>query len=140
ITVSGVAGAAFGSSPPMGGETATDLLAPEGRVFSEGDRPQARRFKFISPGFLETTGTPLVAGRGLTWTDVYEKRAVTLVSENLAWLEGGSPRDALGKRLRGGSTVDDWREIVGVVGDVRDDGIGEPAIEIVYLPVLLDGI
>jgi predicted permease len=139
-TVVGVTAAAFGSSPPMGGETRRDVVVPEGRVFDQVNRPEARRFKFVSPGFLATSGTPLLAGRDLTWTDSYERRPVTLVSANLARLEWGSPADALGKRLRGGSSIDDWREIVGVVGDVRDDGVTRPATEIVYLPALVDRI
>jgi predicted permease len=138
--VPGVGSVAFASSPPMGGPTSADLLVPEGKVFAEGDRPQARRFKYISPGFFATTGTALVAGRDLTWVDTHEKRAVVLVSENLARLEWGSSSEALGKRLRGSAATDDWREIVGVVGNVRDDGITEPEIEIVYFPVLVDRI
>jgi predicted permease len=139
-TVAGVTSAAFGSSPPMGGETRRDVLVPEGRVFNDAIRPEARRFKFVSPGFFGTAGTPLIVGRDLTWADSYERRPVTLVSENLAKLEWGSPADALGKRLRGGSSADDWREIVGVVGDVRDDGVTQPATGIVYLPALVDRI
>jgi predicted permease len=138
--VAGVASAAFGSSPPMGGETRRDVLVPEGRVFDAASRPEARRFKFVSPGFLGTSGTPLIAGRDLTWTDSYERRPVTLVSANLARLEWGGVTEAIGKRVRGGSSADDWREIVGVVGDVRDDGVTRPATEIVYLPALVDRI
>jgi predicted permease len=138
--IPGVVSVAFASSPPMGGSTASDLLVPEGRVFSEGDRPRGMRFKFISPGFFDTSGTPLVLGRSLTWTDAYEKRPVVLISENLARREWGSAREAMGKRLRGSSSDDDWREIVGVVGNVLDDGVARPAVEIVYLPPLLDNI
>ena len=136
----GVTSVAFATSPPMGGDDAADMLVTEGRAGAENVRAGVRRIKFISPGFLETVGTPLIAGHDLTWTDTYEKRPVTLVSENLARLEWGSPADALGKRLRGSSNRDDWREVVGVVGDVRDDGITRPATEIVYLPLLVDRI
>ncbi len=138
--VPGVTSASFGSSPPMGGETRRDVLVPEGRVFNDAVRPEARRFKFVSPGFLATAGTPLIAGRDFAWADSYERRPVTLVSANLAKLEWGSPADALGKRLRGGSSADDWREIVGVVDDVRDDGVTQPAPGIVYLPALVDRV
>jgi ABC-type antimicrobial peptide transport system permease subunit len=124
----------------MGGGDAADMLVTEGRAGTNNTRTGVRRFKFISPGFLGTVGTPLITGRDLTWTDTYEKRAVTLVSENLARAEWGSPAEALGKRLRGSSNRDDWREIVGVVGDVRDDGVTRPATEIVYFPLLVDRI
>jgi hypothetical protein len=124
----------------MGGTMMGDLLVPEGQALSETYRPQVRRFKFISPGLFQTLRTPLVAGRDLTWTEVYERRPVVLISENLARREWNSPIEALGKRLRGGSVQDRWREIVGVVGDIHSDGVSEPATETVYLPVLLDGI
>jgi predicted permease len=134
--VPGVTSVAFSTSPPMGGDTFTDLLVPEGNAFSADKRQQTQRFKFVSPGFFATAGTPLIAGRDVSWTDAYEKRPVALVSENLARLEWGGPTAALGQRLRGGSSADAWREIIGVVADVRDDGITRPPPGIVYVPAL----
>jgi predicted permease len=138
----GVTAAAFINSLPLDrrGGNARDLLVPEGRVFSEGDRPQLRNFKFVSPGALQTMGIPLIAGRDLTWTDAYERRAVVVISENLAREEWGSAASAMGKRLRGSSANDLWREVVGVVGDIRDAGLIEPATELVYFPALVDRI
>jgi len=48
----------------------------------------------------------------------------------------GSAPAALGKRIRA-SGIDDWREIVGVVGDVHDNGVHEPAPGIVYWPIMM---
>jgi predicted permease len=134
----GVTAAAYTSAVPMGGGFTADLLVPEGKTFGEGNPPRGRQFRFISPGLFGTLGIPMVAGRDLTWTDIYERRAVVLVSENLARVEWGSPQAALGKRLRGSSSQDHWREIVGVVGDVRDWGLSQPLTEIVYAPVLAE--
>jgi predicted permease len=131
----GVDSAAYASSVPMTGNS-MDLLVPEGRVFSEGDRPQLTFFKFVSPGFFSTMGTSVLTGRDITWTDVYEKRPVVLISERLAQREWQDPANAIGKRLRGGSTVDDWREIVGVVRNVLEDGLSQQPSELVYVPVL----
>ena len=91
-----------------------------------------RRFKFISPALFETSGTRLVDGRDLTWTEIHERRPVAMISENLARELWGTPAAALGKRIRGiGST---WREVIGVVQDVRDNGLDEPPPAIVYWP------
>jgi predicted permease len=141
-SVAGVASAAFGTSPPLGGDTIEEFFVPEGAAASERNRPEAElvRFKFVSPRFFATAGTELLAGRDVTWADAYEKRSVALVSANLARAEWGSPMNALGKRLRGSSSRDEWREIVGVVEDVRDDGVARPAPEIVYLPAMAGGI
>jgi predicted permease len=133
----GVSNVAYASGTPMSGN-AVDLLTPEGRVFTENDRPRLTQFKFISPGYFTTAGIPLVKGRDISWTDTYEKRAVVLISENLALREWGGAANALGKRLRGGFASDDWREIVGVVENVRDSGLAEPPTELVYAPVLVD--
>ena len=62
----------------------------------------------MSPGYLQTLGTPLIAGRDFTWTDLYGLRNVAIVSENLARELWGSPTAALGKRIREGMN-DPWR-------------------------------
>ena len=87
-----------------------------------------RRFKLVSPGFFVTMGMPLIAGRDLTWSDNYEKRPVAIVSENLAREYWHDPAGALGKQIRA-TAADDWREIVGVVGNVHDDGVDKPGVE-----------
>ena len=138
--VPGVTAAAFSTSPPLGGDTITEFFIAESGTRDSG-RPESElmRYKFVSPGFFAAAGTRLVAGRDVTWTDAHEMRPVALVSENLARTEWGSPAGALGKRLRSSSS-EAWREIVGVVGDVRDNGVAQPAPEIVYLPAMTNGI
>jgi hypothetical protein len=80
-------------------------------------------------------GSPVVAGRDVTWTETYNQSPVALVSENLARELWHDPRAAIGKRLR--STLkDDWREVIGVVADLRDDGLDHKAPTIVYWPLL----
>lgn len=97
--------------------------------------PGLRRFKFMAPGFLGAMGNPLLAGRDFTWTDVYSQATVTIVTENLAREYWGSSRAALGKRVR--ETMNGpWREIVGVAGNERDDGVDRPAPTSIYFPIL----
>jgi hypothetical protein len=81
-------------------------------------------------------GTPLVAGRDYNWTDIYEARKYAIVSENLAREMWRSPTAALGKRVREGMK-DDWREIIGVAGDVHHDGADQKPPAVVYWPVLM---
>ena len=77
----------------------------------------------------------LIAGRDLTWTETYNQTPVALVSENMARELWRDPRAALGKRIRPG-LKDDWREVIGVVADLRDDGVDQKAPAIVYWPLL----
>jgi len=136
----GVRSVAYTSAVPMGGGFNADLIFPEGKPLGDGSPPKARQLRFISPGLFETMGIPIVMGRDFSWTDVYEKRAVVLITENLARLEWGSPQQALGKRVRGSSPQDEWREIVGVTGDIRDWGLSRPLTELVYVPILAERI
>jgi hypothetical protein len=76
----------------------------------------------------------MVAGRDYTWTDLYEQRRVAIISENLAQELFGSAAVALGKRISTGLPKSPWREVIGVVSDVRDNGVHEPAPAIVYWP------
>jgi putative ABC transport system permease protein len=114
-----------------------DPIFIENHTYAEGELPPLRTFRFVSPEYLDTVGTPLVAGRKITWNDTYKKIPVAMVSENVAREYWHDPSAALGKRIRVG-TKDDWREIVGVVGDVHDEGVSKPATTIVYWPLLMD--
>src|SRR5580658_119760 len=109
--IPGVSSVSFSSDIPMDGRNSNDILFAEDRAYAEGELPPVRRFKFVSPGFLATMGTPLVAGRDITWEDTYQKIPVAMISENFAKEYWHDARNALGKRIRVGNT-DDWREIV----------------------------
>jgi predicted permease len=133
----GVTSASFSTTVPMDGHDSNDLVYAQDHVYGEGELPPIRRFKFISPGFFSTLGTRMIAGRDLTWTDTYQKRPVAIISENFARQYWHDTNGALGKRIRVASN-DDWREIVGVVEDTHDDGVGQAAPSSVYWPVMMD--
>ena len=135
--IAGVSSVAFANGAPLEGYNSTDVLFAEDKNYGVGQIPPLRRFRFTTPGYFQTTGTPLVAGRDFTWTDLYEKRPVAMVSENTAREMWGSPGAALGKRIRQ-SLADPWREIVGVAGDVYDDGAQQKAPAFSYWPALMD--
>ena len=133
----GVASVSISSAVPLDGYDSNDVLYAQDHVLGEGELPPIRRFKFISPGTFSTLGTPITAGRDLTWTDIYQKRPVAIISENFAREYWHDANNALGKRIRVAST-DDWREIVGVARDVHDDGVDQPAPTTVYWPIMQD--
>jgi predicted permease len=135
--VPGVSSAAMTSAVPMDGRNSSDVLFARNRVYKEGQLPPIRRFVFISPGFHATMGTPLVAGRDFTWTDLYRYTPVVLISESLAREYWRTPANALHHQVREGMN-DPWREIVGVVGDVYERGLKEKPPTTVYWPPLLD--
>jgi predicted permease len=135
--IPGVSSVSFSTAVPMEGRSSNDVVFAQDHVYGEGELPPIRRFKFVSPGFFATLGTKILAGRDLTWTDTYQKRPVAIISENFARQYWRDPQHALGKRIRPGN-IDDWREIVGVVQDVHDDGVDKDAPSSVYWPVMMD--
>jgi predicted permease len=134
--IPGVSAAALVDSIPTDGNNYADVLYPEDRPYTEGKLPPLRRFKFIVPGFFQTMGTRLIAGRDITWTDIYGQQPVVLVSENMARELWRNPGAAIGKRVRL-SIKDPWRTIVGVVADVHSDGAERKAPTTVYCPVMM---
>jgi len=135
--IPGVSAVGITSKIPMTGQGWSDPVFVENQTYGEGQLPPLRRFKFVSPGYLGALGAPLVTGREITWNDTYKKIPVAMISENVARELWHDPSAALGKRIRV-STKDDWREIIGVVGDVYDEGVSKPASPSIYWPLLMD--
>ena len=134
--IPGVRTAAFANSVATDGNNSTDLLYAEDRAYREGQIPPLRRFKFVAPGFFGAMGARLIAGRDFTWTDLYDYRLTAVVSENLARELWRDPSAAVGKQIREGMK-DPWRQIIGVVEDVHDDGPDKKAPATVYWPMVM---
>src|SRR5262249_341463 len=132
--IPGVASVGFSTTLPADGLPPNwDSVRAEGQTLPPGEFPPLRRWKNVSPSFFDAMGTKLIAGRDYTWTDLYGLRPVVIVSDNLAREVWGSAPAAVGKRL--GIAIDaGWREVIGAVQDVRDNGIQEPAPATVYWP------
>ncbi len=136
----GVIDAGFSSAIPLEGRPNGEAVFVEGHVYPEGSPPPLRRMKFVSPGFLRAMGTHIVAGRDLTGDDLSMSARVALISDNFAREVWGSPQAALGRHVREPRPPDQvpvWREIIGVVEDVHEDGLYEPAPTFVYWPIVM---
>jgi predicted permease len=132
--IPGVASAGISTSITMDGWGSNDPIYVEEFPLPETQIPLLRRYKFISPNYFETMGNPLVAGRGITWADVHDRAPVVVVTENLAREYWPEPAAAIGKRIKP-YPDSPWRQIVGVAGDVRDDGVDEEATTVAYWPL-----
>ena len=73
----------------------------------------------------------------MTWQEELEKRPVAIVSENLARQYWGSPAAAIGKLVHVGLN-DPWHEVVGVAGDVYDNGVNQDPPTAVYWGLFQD--
>jgi predicted permease len=134
--IPGVTSVGLTSVVPMDGNGWRDPIFAEDHVYAGSQIPALRSYKIVSPGLLGTMGNTVIAGRDFTWTDVYDKRPVALISENFARELWREPRAAIGKRIRE-SLKGEWREIVGVVSDERDNGVDQKAPTIAFWPLLM---
>jgi putative ABC transport system permease protein len=134
-TIAGVSSVGITSAVPMSGENSNDPIYAEDRAYREGSIPPVRRFVWISPGYFSAMGTRMIAGRDLSWTEIYNLIPVAIISENMARELWQDPRAAVGKRIRA-TLKDDWCEVIGVVADMRDDGVNQKAPATVYWPLL----
>ncbi|MCU1382510.1 MAG: hypothetical protein JWL71_1207 [Acidobacteria bacterium] len=134
--IPGVTSVGLTSVMPMTGRGRHDPIFAADKTFQQGELPPIRLFKFLSPGLLTTMGTPVVAGRDFTWADVYDKRPVAMVSENLARELWQQPSAALGKQIRDNPGAP-WREVIAVVADERDDGVDKKAPAIAFWPMMM---
>jgi len=88
--------------------------------------------RIVSAGFFQTMGIPLVRGRVFTEHDGQASPNVAIVNETAArryW----PGEDPIGRRISLGAP-DDWREIVGIVGDIRHEGLDADPDPAVFLP------
>jgi putative ABC transport system permease protein len=92
-------------------------------------------YRAIGSGYFTTMGIPMIRGRDFTDQDRGDSKKVVVISEKTAqhyW----PGEDPIGKRLKPGATTSDipWREVIGVVKDVRqNDFIAQPKMQM-YLP------
>ena len=135
--IPGVGSVGLSSSITMDGDDNANPLWVEDVPLPERQLPPLRRFKNVAPGYFETMGNPIVAGRAITWTDIRAARPVVVISETLAREYWGNPSRALGRRVRGAADLP-WREVVGFVGNEHDDGVNHPPTAIVYWPLVND--
>lgn len=134
-SVPGVTSVGFAQLAPMEGiGHGWNLIYVEGRTYA-GD-PPIRFFNCVSPGYLPTLGTRLIAGHDFTWNETYDLVQNVIVSENLAKEEWGSAAAAIGKHMRVAPS-EPWSEVIGVVQDARYDGVDQGAPAIVYWPALV---
>ena len=109
-----VTAVAFSNTVPLDGRLSWDPVWAEDKVYASGQAPPIRTFRYVSPGYFEATGTKLIAGRDITWTEFHNHRPVALVSAHMARELWGTPAAALGKRIHEPGPKPTWREIVGL--------------------------
>ena len=135
-TLPGVTSAAFAYSLPIDGSQWNS-------IFIVGDKPVPLRAQLpiaafipVSAGYFETMRTRLVKGRVFDARDSADAPTTLIANESLArrlW----PGEDPIGKRLKQGwpEQQSPWREVIGVVADVKLNGVAEDTPMQAYLPL-----
>jgi MacB-like periplasmic core domain/FtsX-like permease family len=131
----GVQTAGAARSLPLGSTIGDYGLTVEGFDPPPGTRPKGD-WQIATDGYLEAMGERVIRGRGFTPADATDTMPVALVNEELVrrYFPG---REAIGGRLRiggGGGPERPWVTIVGIVGNVRHNGLTDPVKEKFYIP------
>ena len=134
--VPGVLSVGLSSSITLDGNTSNDPIFVEDFPVPEGQIPNMRRYKWVSQNYFATMQNPILCGRDITWSDIYSKAPVMVVTENFAREYWQEPAKALGRRIRENPKAP-WRQIVGVAANVFDDGVNKKATAVVYWPMMV---
>jgi putative ABC transport system permease protein len=128
--IPGVAAAGFTQALPLQnwGWTANtiDFTRP-GRPPIDPPPPFGMELRYVTPGYFQALGIPVVKGRGFSDRDARDAPRVVLINQTLARRYFGDA-DPLGLDTTRGT-------IVGVVGDVRQVNLGQPAVPELYYPM-----
>ncbi len=130
----GVDSAAYSSSVPLSIDQSHTVVYPEGTTDFRPSNAHSASYYRVSPGYFQTAGTRLAAGREFTLRDSRSAPLVAIVNRTLARILFGSP-DAVGKRFnmgQGGALY----QIVAVVEDGKYDNLTEVPKPAVFYPIL----
>ena len=123
-TLPGVQSAGVVDNVPLDGGGSHQPIAIEGRpALAMADQPEVD-VRIATPGYLSSMRIPIVRGRDFNDSDAASRPGVVLISETMAreFWPGENP---VGKRLTLTFFPGVVREIVGVVGDVKMDGLDQ---------------
>jgi putative ABC transport system permease protein len=130
--VPGVQQAALSSLLPLSDDP--PVVGQYGAQFEDQDSQSGYNvFRYaVSPGYCETMGIPLIAGRLLDTRDAAGAPQAALISESLARRHFAN-RNPIGSRLHVGPRDRPWYTVVGIVGDVKQTSLALNDQDAVYL-------
>jgi predicted permease len=133
----GVTAAALVSNLPMSGNNSSGSFEIEGSPTPDGQPSPHGDSHYVSHGYFETMGIPLVQGRCFDGRDASAGTPSIIVDEVLAkryWPDGSALGHRLAKYGEGSGKQPVWRQIVGVVGHVKKYGLDGRVKEQYYIP------
>jgi predicted permease len=137
----GVDIASTGSNVPLRYSQLALELKAEGRALAPNEATPRATFKGADPNYFAAAGIPLLSGRVFTSTDRPNSARVVIINKSLA-AKLFPGQDPIGRRVAWTGEVlkfidlsDEWRTVVGVVGDTRDSGLDSDPTPTVFQPL-----
>ena len=138
-TLPGVDVAALTNSlPPDETEFSSDFKI-EGQDPKASGEPQIAYFNRVTPEYFQALGIPLRAGRTFSSIDTEKSPRVSLINETMRRRFFGA-EDPVGKRINLSVGEPDWVQIIGVVGDVKYNGLADDVQPAIYQPITQEPI
>jgi predicted permease len=142
----GVQVASIGSNVPLKSSDIVLEVKAEGRALAAGEATPRAVWKTADPNYFEASGIPLLKGRAFTTTDRRESGRVVILSKSFAERLFGD-QDPIGRHVAWTGEVlkfipvsGDWRTVVGVVGDTRDQGLDTDPTPTMFQPMAQEEI
>jgi putative ABC transport system permease protein len=132
----GVDAAGYATSVPLSWKGGTSGFLPEGIKSPIPGMAYDANHREVSANYLQTMNIPLRAGRYFDGRDNEKSMPVVIINETMA-RQYWPGENALGRRLKIGDPDEpgkQWKQIVGIVADVRQMGLDEPVKAEMYLP------
>ena len=136
--VPGIDNVAFASSVPLDGCCSSVTIYPEGRAVDPNRSPRVS-IVAVSPDYFATMRIPLRSGRLLTERDVSRDPMFAVISLATARQYWGTD-NPVGAFARFNQPTGQRFEVIGVVGDVRNDGLGDPSVPEIYISSTIQAI
>jgi predicted permease len=132
--------AAVGGTVPLRSTIFQLEVKAEGRALASGEATPRATYKTADPNYFRAAGIPLLKGRAFTTTDRRDAARVVILNKSFAERLFGD-RDPIGRRVAWTGEVlkfipvsGDWRTVVGIVGDTRDDGLDGSPTPTIFQP------
>ena len=137
----GVQVASIGSNVPLKNTYIVLEVKAEARALAAGEATPRAVFKTADPKYFDAAGIPVLKGRAFTTTDRRESARVVILNKSFAERLFGD-RDPIGRRVAWTGEVlkfipvsGDWRTVVGLVGDTRDQGLDTDPMPTMFQPM-----
>ncbi len=129
--LAGVEAVGLTSEFPLANSDTNGGVLIDGREFAPGERPMAQK-RIVSPGYFAAMGIPIRRGRDFLRTDTTTAPPVIVISESFArrWFPD---EEAIGKRIAFNWDMEGFQTIVGIVPDLKHNGLDDPPTPAIYV-------